>query len=121
MLDLIGSFLQSHNIGTVNQDIFFGYMPDDIDVNTTIYENSGFPPSLTFDNENVEYRGLQVICRGTDYVEVKTRIENIYRLLTCNVIDGLLSIIPSQSPFSIGKDEKSRDEFSVNFKVIKNM
>lgn len=131
MLDEIGNYLKDQNLVPSGTFLFKGTMADTVTVNgvqtpadnaTCLYNPSGFPPSLTFDNQNIDYPGLQVICRGANYVEVEQRIQAIYKKLCGNTqISGFMNFVPQQSPFSMGQDDKKRWEFSVNFKVTKNM
>lgn len=131
MLDEIGNYLKTQNLIPTGTYLFKGAMADIVTVNgvqtaadntTCLYNTSGFTPGLTFDNQNIDYPGLQVICRGTNYVEVEQRIQAIYKKLCGNTdILGFMNFIPQQSPFSMGRDDKKRWEFSVNFKIIKMM
>lgn len=131
MLDEIGNYLELQNLIPAGTFLFKGAMADTVVINgikvsvdncTCLYNTSGFKPTLTFDNQNVDYPGLQIICRGTNYVEVEKRINAIYKKLCGNTnILGFMNFLPQQSPFSIGQDDKKRWEFSVNFKIMKEM
>lgn len=122
LLEQIGSYLQSQSLGTPGVDLFYGSMPDSPDLIICLYETTGYQPTMSFDDDNVEYPGLQIICRGTDYMETKDRINAIYKRLHGNInVNGFMNFIAQQSPFSLGQDEQRRWEFSVNFKIVKNM
>ena len=131
MLDEIESYLRAQNLVPNGTFLFKGAMADTVTINgvqinadkaTCLYNTSGFRPSLTFDDRNIDYPALQVICRGTSYVEVEQRMQAIYKKLCGNTnIVGFMNFIPQQSPFSLGQDDKKRWEFSVNFKIIKMM
>ncbi|MDP4143182.1 MAG: minor capsid protein [Bacillota bacterium] len=131
MLEDVGNYLKSQNLIPTGSYLFYGAMADTIvsggvtinaDNCTCLYETGGFEPELTFENDNTEYPGLQIICRGTSYKETRDRINAIYKALHgCSEISGIDLITAIQSPAGIGKDEKLRWEFSVNFKVTKQM
>jgi hypothetical protein len=87
-----------------------------------LYETVGYAPDLNFDNENVEYPGLQIICRGISYAETRGRIDEVYKKLHGNgEISNIGLITAEQSPAGLGKDNQNRWEFSVNFKITKSM
>lgn len=131
MLDEIGDYLKAQNLIPANTFLFKGAMADTKIVNgvsvsadnaTCLYNTQGFQPTMTFDDKNTDYPGLQIICRGTNYAEVEKRINAIYKKLHGNTqITGFMNFIAQQSPFSLGQDDKKRWEFSVNFKVVKEM
>jgi hypothetical protein len=129
VLDEIGTYLQTQGIGIVNSDIFLGELPDvkkvnDKDLNIdnciAVFETGGFEPDLTFDNDNAEYPTFQVIVRDRSYQDCAEKISSIYKLLHGNTSLFPL-IIAQQPPAPIGQDDKKRWEFSVNFKVTKQM
>lgn len=129
MLLEIENYLKTQNLIPVGYCIFKGAMTDTVKVNGAdvpadkaicLYNNTGFEPTLTFDNSNVEYPGLQIICRGLNYDEVEQIIKAIYKKLHGNTdLFGLIKA--EQSPVSLGQDDKKRWEHSVNFKIINNM
>ena len=80
-----------------------------------LFSTSGLPPIFNFDGTTVQFPGMQVIVRNESYARCEEVINNIYKLL--NKLEGYK---PSQSPFGIGKDEKGRSEFSVNYIIFKN-
>lgn len=129
MLDEIGAYLQAKGKGTVNADLFLAELPDkkkvgnhevDVDNCIAIYETGGFEPELYFEGENEEYPTFQVIVRDKSYRSGFQKIRGIYKLL-----HGDTSLFPlteaQQPPAPIGQDDKKRWEFSVNFKVTKQM
>lgn len=79
-----------------------------------LYNTSGLEPTFYFDDTMTEYPGLQVIVRNESYSKGEKIINDIFVLL--NKLEGYK---PQQSPFSIGKDEKGRSEFSVNYIIMK--
>jgi len=129
MLKDIGNYLKTNNLVPTGTFLFYGAMTDTVTVNGSdvkadncicLYENKGFKPTTFFTGEGVEYRGLQIICRDASYENVENTINSIYKSLQTTLINGI-SFVAQQSPFSLGKDEKDRWEFSVNFILIKNM
>ena len=79
-----------------------------------LFSTTGLEPTFYFDDTTIEYPGLQVIVRNESYVKCEEIINNIFGLL--NKLEGYT---PQQSPFSLGKDEKGRSEFSVNYIIMK--
>ena len=119
MLDEIKNYIVAQGLET---NCFKASMPATPDNLTCLYETGGFQPDMTFTNDNVEYPGLQVMCRGSDYVETRDRINAIYKKLHGNIeVSGIMNFIAQQSPVSLGQDDLKRWEFSVNFKIIKMM
>ena len=79
-----------------------------------LFSTTGLEPTFYFDDTIMEYTGLQVIVRNESYAKCEEVINIIFKLL--NKVEGYK---PEQSPFSIGKDEKGRSEFSVNYIIMK--
>lgn len=79
-----------------------------------LFSTSGLEPTFYFDDTAIEYPGLQVIVRNESYSKGENVINAIFSLL--NKLEGFK---PQQSPFGIGKDEKGRSEFSVNYIIMK--
>jgi hypothetical protein len=123
LLDDVGSYLQNHGIGTVGADIFLGQLPDQPDNCTALFEYGGSSPDLHW---NGEYPGLQVRVRNKSYAAGRAKIGSIYLVLhgLCEIVLGTtryLLVKANQSPESMGRDENGREEFVVNFSVIKEM
>ena len=79
-----------------------------------LFSTSGLKPIFYFDDTVMTYEGLQIISRHTSYLEGEKNINRIFALL--NNLEGYE---PQQNPFFIGRDEKGRAEFSVNYIVTK--
>lgn len=119
LLDEIKNYIVTQGLET---NCYKGSKPDSPDNLTCLYETTGFQPGMTFDNNNVEYPGLMVQCRGIDYSETRNRINAIFKKLHgCTEVSGIMNFIAQQSPAGLGQDNKKRWEFSVNFKIIKMM
>ncbi len=79
-----------------------------------LFSTSGLEPTFYFDDTITEHKGLQVIVRNESYAKCEEVINIIFSLL--NKLEGYK---PEQSPFYLGKDEKGRSEFSVNYIIMK--
>ncbi|MBZ4662770.1 MAG: hypothetical protein JG776_452 [Caloramator sp.] len=119
LLDEIGSYLEQKGIGVVGEDVFFAQIPENPDNLIAIFETGGYEPELLFDKA-IEYPTFQIWVRGLGYEETRNRIQEIFKLLNGNT-DIYPLIKAMQSPVSLGLDENNRWEFSVNFKVFKEV
>lgn len=126
ILDEIATYLAIKNIGTVDTDIFKGFMPDQPDNMVALFEYAGNPMELTMGtgDPTLERPGLQVRVRNTSYPTGRAKIEQVVDILhglTEQVLGGkrYLLIRANQSPESIGLDANNRSEFVVNFSVLK--
>lgn len=126
ILDEIATYLAIKNIGTVDTDIFKGFMPDQPDNMVALFEYAGKPMELTMGtgDPTLERPGLQVRVRNTSYPTGRAKIEQVVDILhglTEQVLGGkrYLLIRANQSPESIGLDANNRSEFVVNFSVLK--
>jgi hypothetical protein len=126
ILDEIATYLAIKNIGTVDTDIFKGFMPDQPDNMVALFEYAGNPMELTMGtgDPTLERPGLQVRVRNTSYPTGRAKIEQVVDILhglTEQVLGGkrYLLIRANQSPASMGLDANNRSEFVVNFSVIK--
>lgn len=106
----IKQYLKENNI---TLPITIGSLKDENSIG--LFSTSGQQPSFFFDKGYIEYKGLQVLVRHLSYAEGENIINGIYKLL--NNTEGFK---PSQSPFSLGRNEKGYMEFSVNY-IITNM
>lgn len=79
-----------------------------------LFSTTGLEPTFYFDDTMMENKGLQIISRHESYSNGEKIINDIFVLL--NRLEGYK---PQQSPFYIGKDEKGRSEFSVNYIIMK--
>ena len=108
-MENISKYLKENNITEI---ITIGSLRDGNGVG--LFATSGQSPTFYFDDSTIEYPGLQVIVRNESYAKCEEIINNIFGLL--NKLEGYT---PQQSPFSLGKDEKGRSEFSVNYIIMK--
>lgn len=121
LLDDIAAYLEDQSVGTVGTDIFMGTMPDTPDSCIALYEYAGEPPEQI---GNIERPGLQVRVRDPSYSAGRAKIESVVNALAGlyeQVLSGhrYLYIRAQQSPEAMGRDQSGREEFVVNFIVIK--
>lgn len=80
-----------------------------------LFSTAGQEPVFFFSKGYVEKKGLQVLLRHQSYEEAERIISMVYKLL--NNKEGFK---PSQSPFTLGRNEKGYMEFSVNYIITKS-
>ncbi len=106
MLNEIGTYLETKNVGTVGVDIFLGLMPDQPDSCIALFEYAGSPPDLHWDGE---YPGLQVRVRGASYAAARTKIGDVM-----GVLHGLYEqVLPGEVGAGGGNDEPGGEDESV--------
>jgi hypothetical protein len=115
MLEEIKSYLETKDI----TNVFIGSMPTSPDICTVLYATGGYNPYIGFNNI-VEYPTFQVMCRGINYLEVSSRIENIKNFLNGNTL-SFPFIENIQPPVGLGRDNSNRWEFSCNFKITREV
>lgn len=121
LLEDIGNYLQANGVGTVGTDIFLGQMPEAPDNCVALFEYAGYSPDLHWDGERP---GLQVRVRNKSYAAGRAKAEQIVQKLH-GLAEGMLSgtryllIRAEQSPESLGRDANGRNEWVVNFAIIK--
>ena len=105
--------------GTSSPTIFLNYQPPAPDDCMTVYYRSGDRPSPGHAHE---VRRIQVIVRGRgDAAQVMDRAEAVYsnlHSLSHTVLPGGQSVIlirASGGPLWLGRDDKGRNEFSIEF------
>ena len=106
---------------TVGTDMFVGFMPDSPDNCIVLTLTGGMAPEITVD---LEYPGVQVRLRNASHGTGKALINTIYSLLhqiTNTTIEGRMyhSVLATQGPSYLGKDQKDRAVFVCNFAIIK--
>ena len=121
MLEAIGAYLATKNVGTVGTDIFLGLMPDQPDNCIALFEYAGSPPDLHWDGE---YPGLQIRVRNKSYAAARSKIgEAMEKLhgLHEQVLSGTryLLIKARGSPEVLKRDASNRVELVLNFEIIK--
>lgn len=125
-LSEIAHFLEVAGHGTRGADLFAGEIPAGAPALAVgLLEPPGAPPQFVH-NQNapiVESPGLQVRVRGPDYEAVRSKAQAIADALTFRnrVLDGVLylSVLPTQTPFDLGRDGNERHIVICNFEVTK--
>jgi hypothetical protein len=117
----IAEYLEDQGYGTVGTDIFIGWMPDTPTNAIVVTATQGRPPMVLGD---LEMPGFQVRVRNSAYDSGWTVANNILDLLHA-LTDATIEtrnyyrIDAQGSVTALGRDEKDRDLFSVNFIAIK--
>lgn len=86
MLSEIAEYLEDEAVGTVDADLFVGFMPDSPASCVCLYEYGGSPPDWTGDLKKHMNPGLQVVGRGSVHATVRAKLQVIEDLL-----DGLVN------------------------------
>lgn len=113
--------MQAQGVGTQTVDIFIGFMPDKPDNCVVLFEYAGNPPDLHWDGR---YPGLQVRVRNKSYLNGRGKIESVITALhgvseTLMGTTRYLLIRAKQDPQGLGRDSNGRNEWVVNFSVMK--
>jgi len=121
MLSEMAVYLKDKGVGTVDTDIFVGFMPDSPESCVCLYEYAGKIPIWTHDGKKLMRPGLQVVARGSVYSTVRAKLQEIEDLLDgiTNTTIGstfYLSIWASQSVIPMGW-EKNLVNVSQNYGV----
>lgn len=126
LLDDIATYLASKGIGTVGVDLRKGFMPDSPDNLVVLFEYAGEPTEMTMGDgdSTLERPGLQVRVRNKSYPDGRAKIQSVADTLhglAETVLGGkrYLLIRANQSPESIGQDANGRNEWVINFSVLK--
>lgn len=110
------TYLADQGVGTLGTDIFASHQPD-IASCVTVIDTGGLEPDRYLPHANVTF---QVIVRDVDYATAVTKAETIVSTLNDNNnvtvgSDHHYFIFLMTEPTSIGRDEKGREEISINF------
>ena len=121
ILDDLATHLQAQGVGTVSVDIFKGQLPDQPDNCVALFEYGGEGMPLHWSGE---FPSVQVRVRNKSYSTGRAKIEAVVTALhglTEHIAGATryLLLQAKQSPASIGRDQNNRQEFVVNFSVIK--
>ena len=115
LLEDLATRLETAGIASLGTTLFLGWMPDSPDGVLSLHETAGFAPLYTHNAPSpaIERPGLQVLARDATYTDARARIQAAYDVLAA--LTDYLAIRPVQMPFAIGRDERNRPMFSVNF------
>jgi hypothetical protein len=122
IIDDVAVYL-SENITTLElvkgTNLFKGYLPDSPNAAICVYETGGATPDIDIPTASPTF---QILVRHTDYETGHNLIHEIAGLLhqkyNLELVDGetyFYSILLLGEPGHLGRDDKGRDEFSVNF------
>lgn len=119
IIDDIGEYLEDQSIGTVGTDIFLSKLVDTPDNVVVILDTGGAKPDVYIPTGVPDF---QVYVRNKSYASGKAKIDSIVDLLHRKANETLISggkffyyITLATEVLYIGRDDKSRSEFSVNF------
>lgn len=113
----VAEYLQTLGRATVGTDMFIGFLPDTPDDCIVVRATQGLPPNVIVD---LEQPGFQVTVRNTDHDTgwaALDTIKNDLHQLTHTTLNGLLykRIDAVGSVAYLGRDEKERTSWTVNF------
>ncbi len=131
ILDDVALYLQVNSTLDIGTDLTLGFMPENPNQVTTIYETGGLGPLNAFSTGGgtrvYEQPSIQILTRSTSYTAARTIIEKVF-----TVLDGVNNLtVPSsgsvhygsieaiQSPFLVNRDKNDRFMLGVNFNVLK--
>ena len=117
--------LVAAGLGTFGTDLFVGVLPNGPDLCAVLIETGSWrEPEPTTD---LEYPTMQVITRGgpNDYLGGRAKMEDIYahlRDLAHTTVNSVWygGIWVQSGPMAIGRDERHRPLFSVNFRFMRS-
>ena len=131
LLDAVATYLESTSTMLNRNNLTRGFMPDNPDTVTTLFETGGIFPLHYFTTGSqtraYERPSLMIHSRSTDQQTARAFAEDVVTILDGVHDRGLptttgthyLSIGAVQSPFLVGRDSNDRYIFSVNFDVTK--
>lgn len=129
-LDELATFVASACSLTVGTDLFKGHLPDDPDACAALLEYPGSRPTMLFGQSAIalEYPRVQCVFRGDagDYATPRATAETAYRAMAAASAQSIsstryLAMEPMQSPFSMGRDSKSRVRVAFNVRLTKGL
>lgn len=125
ILPELAQFLHNENVGIFSPidatgNIFIEHKPDKPNIAICLFSTSGLPDNSLFPEDSL---GVQVIVRGNADASIPYNIAGaIYDKLNGfrnNKLipfgSDIISILGMQTPVNIGRDEKRRQEYSINF------
>ena len=127
ILESVGDYLVTNNLGTLGTNLFLGTMPETPDECVAVYENSGSAPAFTMGPGGIviDYPMIQIVARAgrEDYPTARDKAESI-RILLASVLESTISSVnimriePMGSVNPLGVDSKFRPMVSVNFRCL---
>lgn len=129
LIDEIAQYLETAGAGIYSSDanrtIFIGNMPDDDTVEDsvlTIYDSSGLPgdkdvKDLLFPSFQVVIRDIQLDTGEARTNQIRNLLNNLYNLQFVSNGTYIYKCNLTANGGHIGRDEKGRDLFSLNFQL----
>ena len=97
-----------------DETVKLGFLPDFPDDLSSVFEFSGSPPVHSFGGMDV-IENIQLRTRGAESYE---KISGFAAILN-GYNDPEISIIQTTAILDIGRDDKKRQEYTVNFKIFR--
>lgn len=126
VLDALGQKLVTDGLGTLATTIFLSYLPDSPDVAVAIYEDRGNGADQVFGLGvvSIERPTIRVVARGArdDYPGARATLMNVRESIGSIrdvTIAGVkfMCVIAESDPYPMGRDEKERPMFGLDFQA----
>lgn len=116
----IATYLQTEGVGTLATDIFYSYMPADVNTGVCVLDTGGPTPNPDVPLKNPTF---QVFVRAADYDTGKTKLDAVREALHRVQNETIGSyyfyyILASSEGGAIGRNQAGKDEFSINFETL---
>jgi len=115
----LADYLEDQSVGTVGTNIFYSYMPDDVETGVALFDTGGLTPDPYLPTKEPTF---QAFVRGTDYDAGKALLDQVRNAL--HQISGqtigatyFYFILANAEGGHIGRNERGEDEFSINFRA----
>jgi hypothetical protein len=123
LIKQVAEYLETHDLGTLGEDLFYSYLPDDTDICLAVLDTGGTAPSIDIPTKSPTF---QVFIRSNNYEDGKQKLDKVRSLLHNQynvqlVASGVYfySINAVAEGGYIGRHEVTgQDEFSINFKCL---
>lgn len=119
LIDDIANYLQAKGIGTIATNIFEGMLPDSPDVAICLYDTAGLQPDIYIP---LNMPSFQIVHRNTelDLGEqtcdmLRSLLDRQYNILFVTNGVYVYSCNLTAQGGHIGRDDRGRDMFSLNF------
>lgn len=121
ILDDLVQHIHNQSIAVRGTSLFKGYLPSEPDFCIGVLDTGGEAPEI---DVPIRKPTFQIMLRHTSYTAGKAKLEEIYTAFhgkanTQLVPDGtyFYYILAISNGGHIGRDERGRDEFSINFQT----
>lgn len=121
LISEVAAYLQTQGIGTLNTDLFYAYLPGDIDDGIAVIDTGGMLPDEDLPTKEPTF---QVLIRSSSYAAGKAKMD-LVRSALHQVKNSILGtgtiyfyfILAMAEGGHIGRNESGLDEFSINFRA----